>query len=119
MIVATSLQVPNEIAMEHIGKAIALDPGNLQLYEYLRDIAFPAEKFAQALTYYEYYIPRFHNQRMNEEYAYIGKRAKQEGRVINTLAGFDLTREFTAGSAEYNAARKRLDQLVDELQRGR
>ncbi|MFC1778369.1 O-antigen ligase family protein [Pseudomonadota bacterium] len=117
-IVATSLQVPTKTAMEHIGKAIALDPGNLQLYEYLRGIAFPAEKFAQALTYYEYYIPRFYNQRMNEEYAYIGKKTKQEERVINTLSRIDLSRKFAPGSGEYTAARKRIDELLDDLQRG-
>jgi len=119
MIVATRLGVPNEMAMEHIGKAIAQDPGNLQLYEYLKGIALPAEQFEEALTYYEYYIPRFFNQKVNEDYAYIGKQAKQEERVINTLSGIDLSRKFTPGSAEYNAARKRLDQLVDDLQRGR
>ncbi len=105
--------------MEHIGKAIAQDPGNLQLYEYLKGIALPAEQFDEALTYYEYYIPRFFNQKVNEDYAYIGKQAEQEERVINTLSGIDLSRKFTPESAEYDAAKKRLDQLLDDLQRTR
>ncbi|MFC1778301.1 O-antigen ligase family protein [Pseudomonadota bacterium] len=50
MVIATRLSVPNEMAMEHIGKAIALDPGNLQLYDHLNSIAAPSKQFDQALS---------------------------------------------------------------------
>ena len=115
-VVAAVLQVPDKMAMEHIGKAIALDPANLSLYEDLKRIALPAKQFDQALSYYEYYIPRFYNQKMNEDYAYIGKQAKQEERVINTLGSIDLSKQFTPGSAEIKAAEQNLEQLIEELQ---
>lgn len=116
MVVATRLQVPNKIAMEHIGKAIALDPANLQLYENMKSIASLTKQFDKALSYYEYYIPRFLNQKINEDYAYIGKQARQEERVINTLGRIDLTRRYTLGSAEYGAEKKKLEQLIEDLQ---
>jgi len=116
MIVASWLQVPNEMAMEHIGKAIALDPANLQLFEQLKSIALPARQFDQALSYYEYYIPRFFNQQIHEDYAYFGMQANQQERVINTLSSIDLTRRFTPGSSEYETAKKKLDLLIEELQ---
>jgi hypothetical protein len=115
MIVGTRLQVPDEMAIEHIGKAIALDPANLQLYEDLKNIALPAKQFDKALTYYEYYIPRFFNQKMNQDYARIGMQAQQAERVINTLARIDLSRKFTPGSAEYSAAKKTLAKLIEDL----
>ena len=117
MIVATRLQVPNEQAIEHIGKAIALNPDDLQLYEDLKSIALPTRQFDKMLSYYEYYIPRFYNQKMNEEYVYLGRQDNQQERVINVLGSIDLTRRFTPGSSEYNAAEKSLKQLIESLKR--
>ena len=115
-IVATRLQVSNDVAMEHIGKAIELNPDDLQLYEYIKSFTLPTKQFNQALTYFEYYIPRFYNQKMNEDYAHIGKQAKQEERVIDILASIDLSRKYSLGSVEYAAEKKKLEQLIEDLQ---
>jgi tetratricopeptide (TPR) repeat protein len=117
MLVATRLQVPSEQAIKHIGKAIALNPDDLQLYEDLKSIALPTRQFEEMLSYYEYYIPRFYNQKMNEEYAYLGRQDNQQERVINVLSSFDLARRFTPGSSEYSAAEKKLEQLIESLKR--
>lgn len=116
MIVATRLQVPNEMAIEHIGKAIALDPANIQLYEYLKSFTLPTEQFDLALSYYEYYIPRFFNPKMNGDYASLGKQANQRGRVMGNLRRIDLARHFTLGSAEYEEANNKFEQLIEDLQ---
>jgi len=116
MIVATRLQLPPEMAMEHLGKAIALDPANEQLYESLKGIGLPNQYHDQMLTCYEYFIPRFFNQKINQEYAYVGQQAKQEERVINTLGRIDLSRNFTPDSSEYEQAQKDLQQLIQVLE---
>ena len=104
--------------MEHIGKAIALDPGNLQLYDHLYNIAAPSKQFDQALSLLEFYIPRFYNQLMNKNYAYFGIMAKQEERVINTLRSVDLTRHFAEGSAKYAEEKRIREQLIAKLKQG-
>ena len=116
MIVATRLGVSNEKAMGHIGKAIELDPGNLQLYKYLDGIALPAGKFEEAMTYYEFYVPRFYNENMIQDYAYLGQQANLEQRAIDTLGRIDLSVRFAPGTAQYDAAKEKIARLVTALQ---
>ena len=116
-IVATRLQVPEEEALEHIGKAIALNPDDLELYEDLKRIVLPTKQFDKALNYYEYYIPRFYNQKMNMDYVYLGTQTNQQQRVIDNLSRIDLSRKFAPDSSEFKAAEKNLSQSINQLQR--
>jgi len=116
-IVASRLLVSDEEAIDHIRKAISLNPDDLQLYQNLKNIALPAEQFDKMFSIYEYYVPRFYNQKMNEEYAYLGRQTNQQKRVIDVLGSIDLTKRFKSGSSEYSAAEKSLKQLITGLQR--
>ncbi len=118
VVVATRLGVSADMAIEHIGKAIELDPANLVLFEYMKSITVPAREYEKAMTIYEFYISRFFNQKVNEDYAYFAKQAKMEDRAVDRLTDIDLSRHLKKGSDEYDKAEKSLSELIQRLKSG-